>query len=77
LRVYEGKPHYCGNIGDAPVIRKVTVHGKTAVLYDWGARSYFIAWREHRVSLAVETRDLSKRKTISIARGLRLLHEGA
>jgi hypothetical protein len=69
--LFEGKPRYCGDIGEPRFIRDVSIHGKTARLYHWYTGGYFLIWREHRMELAVQTRHLRTRTTVRIARSLR------
>jgi hypothetical protein len=78
LRVAEGKPFYCGDIGDAPLLAHPTIHGKRASLYSYcegsgcgrATHRYLLTWREQGIQVTLISRG-SKRPTLyAIARSM-------
>jgi Tol biopolymer transport system component len=85
LRIAEGRPYYCGDIGDAPVLERPVVRGKRAVLYDFcegsGCRAatntFLLTWRERGIQIVLISRGSSKATLFRLARGMRTVEEGA
>jgi hypothetical protein len=78
LRVAEGKPFYCGDIGEADVLGHPRIHGKRATLYDYcegtgcGRATYrfLLTWREHGIQLTLVSRGTPKATLLAIARSM-------
>ncbi len=83
LRIAEGKPFYCGDIGDALVLERPVVHGRRAALYDYceglgcgtATNTYLLTWRELGVQLVLISRGSSKESLLRIARGMQRIEE--
>jgi hypothetical protein len=78
LRVAEGKPFYCGDIGDAPLLGHPRIHGKRASLYDYcegtGCRRatyrFLLTWREHGIQITLVSRGTPKATLLALARSM-------
>lgn len=78
LRVAEAKPFYCGDIGDAAVLARPTIHGKRATLYDYcegtgcakATFRYLLTWHEQGIQIELISRGSSRATLYAIARSL-------
>ena len=78
LRIGEGKPYYCGDLGDAKVVARTRIHGKKAVLYDYceglGCQSatdtYALYWREQGIQLTLISRGTPQAELVAIGRSM-------
>jgi hypothetical protein len=78
LRVAEGKPYYCGDIGDAKLIARPTIHGKRASVYDYcegtGCRRatyrFLVTWREQGIQIVLISRGTPRATLYAIARSM-------
>jgi hypothetical protein len=83
LRIAEGQPYYCGDIGDAAVVGHPTVHGKRATLYAYcegngcqrASYTFALFWREQNVQIGLISRGTRKPTLLAIARSMRLVAE--
>ena len=81
LRVAEGQPFYCGDIGDAPFLGNPTIRGKQASLYayceGWGcgkaAHRYLLTWRERGIQIVLISRGSPRATLYAIARSMALV----
>jgi len=81
LTILEGKPAYCGDIGDAPVLGTPRVHGKKATLYGYcqgtGCKhatfKYALLWREHGVQVSLLSRGLPRPKLLRLAASMEVV----
>ena len=79
LRIAEGKPFYCGDIGDAPLLGHPTIHGTRASLYRYcegtGCRAatyrFLLTWREQGIQVTLISRGTPKATLLAIARSMR------
>jgi hypothetical protein len=78
LTILEGKPTYCGDIGDARMLGTYRVHGKKATLYAYcqgrGCRkathAYDLVWREQGIQIQLISRGTPRDGLLRIARGM-------
>jgi hypothetical protein len=78
LTILEGKPSYCGDIGDAKVLGVYRVHGKKATLYDYcqgrgcakARLRYDLVWREQGIQVQFISRGTSRSGLLTIARSM-------
>jgi hypothetical protein len=83
LRVAEGKPYYCGDIGDAKLLAHPTIHGKRASLYDYcegtGCRRatfrFLLTWREQGIQIVLVSRGMPRPTLFAIARSMEKVAE--
>jgi hypothetical protein len=81
LRIAEGKPYYCADIGDAPLLSHPRIHGKRADLYEYcegtgcrGATSrYLLTWRERGIQIVMISRGTELPGLLAIARSMTLV----
>jgi hypothetical protein len=81
LRIAEGKPFYCGDIGDAPLLSHPRVHGKRADLYEYcegtGCRRathrYLLTWRERGIQIVMISRGTPQAELLVVARSMTLV----
>jgi hypothetical protein len=81
LKVFEGKPQYCGDIGDAPVIARLRIHGRRATLYDYceglGCRqatnAFLLTWRERGIGIVLISRGTSRSALAAIGESMALV----
>ncbi len=60
VEVYEGRPRYCGDIGDVPLLDTARVHGSVARIYGYQSRNeYIVIWKERGVQILVWSHKLS------------------
>jgi hypothetical protein len=80
LEIFQGHPRYCLDRElEAPVLRRVTVHGTTATLFDVcavrdcdpGFAARVLDWCEQGTSIQLLGVGLPDRRLIAIARGMR------
>jgi hypothetical protein len=80
LEIFEGHPRYCLDQAiEAPVLRRVTIRGKTATLYDIcairdcepGFPARALDWCEQGTSIQLLGVGISADRLIAIARGMR------
>ena len=82
LTIYEGKPFYCGDLGDAPVIARLRIHGKKATLYEYcqgtGCRratfKYALYWREQGIQVGLISRGTSRSRLVQLAQSMALVN---
>ena len=78
LTIYEGKPFYCGDLGDAPVIAQLRIHGKKATLYEYcqgtgcrrAAFRFALYWREQGIQIGLISRGTPRTKLVQLAQSL-------
>ncbi len=73
LEVFEGHPRYCSDspVG-VPPTRRLTIHGRSAALYDLGQpRSYVVEWCERGTTIALRGIGLTASRLIAIARSMK------
>jgi hypothetical protein len=78
LRIAEGKPYYCGDIGDAELLARPRIHGKRAYLYSYcegvGCRRathrYLLTWREQGIQITLISRGSPRARLYAIARSM-------
>jgi hypothetical protein len=78
LRVAEGKPYYCGDIGDAKLLARPTIRGKRASVYDYcegtGCRNatyrFLLTWREQGIQIVLISRGTPRPTLYAIARSM-------
>jgi hypothetical protein len=78
LRIAEGKPYYCGDIGDAPLLARPTIHGKRASLYSYcegsgcgrATHRYLLTWREQGIQITLISRGSPRAGLYAIARSM-------
>jgi hypothetical protein len=83
LRIAEGQPYYCGDIGDAAVLGHPTIHGKRATLYAYcegngcqrASYTFALFWRERNVQIGLISRGTQEPTLLAIARSMRLVAE--
>lgn len=76
LTILEGKPFYCGDLGDAPLLATLRIHGKKASLYSYcqgtgcqkASDTYALYWREQGVQIALISRGTPRGQLIQIAK---------
>jgi hypothetical protein len=81
LRIAEGRPQYCGDIGDAAVIGHPRIHGKRATLYAYcegngcqrASYTFALFWREQNVQIGLISRGTPQPVLLSIARSMRVV----
>ena len=82
LTIFEGKPFYCGDLGDAPVIAQLRIHGKKATLYEYcqgtGCRRatfrYALYWRERGIQIGLISRGTSRGRLVQLAQSMSLVN---
>jgi len=85
MRVAEGKPFYCGDIGDAPLLAHPTIHGKRASLYDYCEGSgcgratfrFLLTWREQGIQITLISRGSTRSTLYAIARSTTRVDDSA
>jgi hypothetical protein len=90
LRVYEGKPYYCGDLGDVDDLGTAYVHGRLAHFYSspnfdnpdgmflqWYTRPHKDRVRHKGIQVLIEVRGRDKRRTLRIARSLKLVRDSS
>lgn len=78
LTILEGKPYYCGDLGDAPLLGTFRVHGKKASLYSYcqgagckeATHRYALYWRERGIQIALLSRGTPRDQLLAIARSM-------
>jgi hypothetical protein len=78
LRVAEGEPFYCGDIGDAPLLAHARIHGKRASLYAYcegvgcGRATYrfLLTWREQGIQVTLISRGSPRTTLYAMARSM-------
>lgn len=78
LTILEGKPYYCGDIGDAPKLGTYRVHGKRATLYAYcqgrgcqkASYTYDLVWREQGIQIQLISRGTPTAGLLAIARSM-------
>lgn len=81
LTILEGKPQYCGDLGDAPLLATLRIHGKKASLYSYcqgtgcgrATNTYALFWRERGVQIALLSRGTPRAQLVQIANSLKLV----
>ena len=76
MRIAEGKPFYCGDIGDARLLAHPTIHGKRASLYDYCEGSgcgratfrFLLTWHEQGIQVTLVSRGSPRSTLYAIAR---------
>jgi hypothetical protein len=79
LRIAEGKPQYCADLGDAPVVQRGLVHGRKATLYRYcegpGCRrarnAYALVWSEQGITITYIARGLGRQQLFLIAASMK------
>jgi hypothetical protein len=75
LRIAEGKPQYCGDLGDAPVLQRGRVHGRRATLYRYcegpgctrARNAYALVWSEQGITITLISRGLGRQQLFAVA----------
>jgi hypothetical protein len=78
LRVAEGEPFYCADIGDAPLLAHTRIHGKRASLYAYcegvgcGRATYrfLLTWREQGIQVTLISRGSPRTTLYAMARSM-------
>ena len=78
LRIAEGRPFYCGDIGDARLLAHPTIHGRRASLYEYcegtgcgrATHRYLLTWREQGIQLTLISRGSPRPTLYAIARSM-------
>jgi hypothetical protein len=78
LTILEGKPAYCGDLGDAPLLGTYRVHGRKASLYRYcqgtgcerATQTYALLWRERGIQVALLSRGTPRRQLLQLARSM-------
>ena len=78
LRIAEGRPFYCGDIGDARLLAHPTIHGRRASLYEYcegtgcgrATHRYLLTWREQGIQLTLISRGSPRPMLYAIARSM-------
>lgn len=78
LTILEGKPYYCGDLGDAPLLATLRIHGRKASLYSYcqgtgcakATHTYALYWRERGVQLALISRGTPRAQLVQIANSM-------
>jgi hypothetical protein len=85
LRIAEGRPFYCGDIGDAPLLAHPTIHGRRASLYAYcegtgcgrATHRYLLTWREQGIQLTLISRGSPRGVLYRIARSMTRVPDSA
>ena len=78
LRIAEGRPFYCGDIGDARLLAHPTIHGRRASLYEYcegsscgrATHRYLLTWREQGIQVILISRGSPRPTLYAIARSM-------
>lgn len=78
LRVAEGEPFYCGDIGDAPLLAHTRIHGKRASLYSYcegvgcgrATFRFLLTWRERGIQVTLISRGSPRATLYAMARSM-------
>lgn len=78
LTILEGRPFYCGDLGDAPFLGSYRVHGKKASLYRYcqgagcrrAAHAFALLWRERGIQVVLLSRGTPRGQLLRLARSM-------
>jgi hypothetical protein len=80
LRIAEGKPVYCADFGDAPVLSQPTIHKQAAFLLNYcdGAgcpakNTFLLSWAERGVRIYLVSRGVTRLKLMTLATSMRVV----